>query len=128
MTMMRDWFFFAKWELSDGNKWTPLKALGLRKVWKYSVQGELKKIIPGGDDRLVAFSGKDTVVMLDLAGQEMWRTSLFEGGPRKKDYDFPRNMIDGAWFYRETLFAQMAGVAPIQLNGEFCFQVRIYEA
>lgn len=34
------------------------------------------------------------------------------------DYDFPPYMIDGAWFYRETLFAQMAGVAPIQLDPE----------
>mgnify|MGYP000524096430 CR=1 FL=1 len=35
-----------------------------------------------------------------------------------REYDFPPYVIDGAWFYRETLFAQMAGVAPIQLNPE----------
>lgn len=115
--MNSKWNYFAQWELSHGNKWSPIKARGLKKVWNTAVKGEIKQLLSGGDnDCLIAFCGKDSVLRLNLQGEELWKTSLFEGGPPMKEYDFPPHMIDGAWFYRETLFAQMAGVAPIQLN------------
>ena len=117
--MNPNWSCFNEWEFSDGNKWSPLKAHGLRKAWKYTVQGELRNFIPGGDeDCIIAFSGKESVVRVDLSGQVVWKTSLFEGLPAKNEYVLPSIVIGGAWFYRETLFAEVAGVAPIQLSPE----------
>jgi hypothetical protein len=115
--MNSDWASFSKWEHSTGNKWFPLEFRGLRKKWKYTVQGELKSLLPSGDEtRLLAVSGKEWALMLDLEGREIWNVSLMPTY-RPHASTFPQPiMILAEWFYPETIFVKMAGIPNVMLN------------
>lgn len=62
--------------------------------------------------------------MLDLDGRKIWKASLMPTYPKDPNFRIPPNMIGAEWFYPETLFVQMAGVDPVQLNPDSGLVVR----